>query len=377
MSQEVWWDKKTQTTIKYLGRRNRLANCNREFVSICKKEPKQLKNFLILFLYEVGYKDVVVGDGFIYARGEIPFCLTAHMDTVHHETVKTTYELYKDGDFIISSPQGIGGDDRCGVYMIMNILRHKFKPYIVFCEDEEIGCVGSGKFVQTNLIDELKTCKYIIELDRAGNNDAVYYHCDNPEFTEFITNTTGYKKAYGTCSDISTLCPACGVAGVNLSCGYYNAHTLGEYVSMNEMKHTQEIVEKLLNTECVAYEYKEQKRTYYSNYYGGYYGNYYGKSYYDDDYDWYDQRTYQKAKEKETSTETSVAKVSLPPDIDTKKDVYYDGEDVWTVEIMTSDGAEHIAHGATREEAWLEFFWYNPTYCFNDVTDYEEYNDIW
>lgn len=374
MSQEVWWDKKTKATVEYKGRKNKLAEENREFVAICKKDQKQLKTYLNVFLYGVGYDCVVVGDGFLYAKGNIPFCLTAHMDTVHKEKVNTTYELFKDGDYFISSPQGIGGDDRCGIYMITQILRKGFKPYVVFCEDEEIGRVGSKKFCQTNLINQLKECKYIIELDRANSNDAVYYQCDNPEFTEFITNTTGYKKAYGSFSDISELCPKSGVAGVNLSCGYYNAHTLGEYVNMSEMKRTQEVVEKLLNTECVAYEYIERKYSYYNDYYYGtgigYNKNRTTSRWYDDDYDdeWYDRQTYQKAKEIKSVQQIDYKNIPKSK----TKDTFKDTDTICTLEVWTSDNETHIAQGTTFEEAWTQFFFYNPTYCFNDVLDYNE-----
>ena len=338
MSQEVWFNKKTKQNVKYLGTRNKISPCNEEFVKICKLDKKQLKNYLVMFLFEVGYKEVNIDDGFIYAKGEIPFCVTAHMDTVHTETVKVVYEYEKDGDYYISSPQGIGGDDRCGIYMIMNILRNGNKPYVVFCEDEEVGCVGSKKFVKTDYINELKDCKYIIELDRANANDCVFYECANREFEEFIEDTTGYVKNWGSCSDISVICPACKVAGVNLSCGYYNAHTLGEYVSMNEMKRTQTIVEKLLKTECVAYEYVERT-----------YGGYAKACGYDDD--WYDWTTYR-------TSYNSNAKVP---------------ETYWGLEITTGDGKDYYVEGHTWEEAWVEFFFNNPTYSFNDVMDYEEY----
>lgn len=360
--EERWFNKKDGKEHNYMGKRNKISKCNEAFVKLCKLDQKQLKNMLTMFLYEVGYKDVVIGDGFLYAKGEIPFCLTAHMDTVHDKQVSVVYELERMGDYIISSPQGIGGDDRCGIYMIMNILKKGFKPYVVFCEDEEIGCVGSGKFCKTNLIDELKNCKYIIELDRANSKDAVFYNCDNPEFTEFITSTTGYKTDWGSCSDISKLCPASGVAGVNLSCGYYNAHTLGEYVSMEEMANTQKVVEKLLNTECVAYEYIEKKYTHYSGGYGkcvGYYD-------YDDDYDWYSTKTYYASK----------AYNSYSPNNQTKNEVKAtEKEEPLTccLEIMTSDDEVFYEYGTTNEEAWVEFFFKHPTYCYNDVIDWTDY----
>lgn len=338
MSQEKWFNKKTSTYMNYKGRKNKLVDENKEFVRICKLTQKQLKSELAIFLFEQGYEDIHVGDGFIYAKGEIPFVLTAHMDTVHSQVVQTTYEFNKNGDYLISSPQGIGGDDRCGIYMIMNIIRKGYKPYIIFCEDEEVGCVGSKLFCKTNYVKELKDCKYFIELDRANSTDAVFYDCDNKEFTEFITSTTGYKKDYGSCSDISYLCPATKIAGVNLSCGYYNAHTLGEYVNMTEMNNTQKVVEKLLETECVQYEYIEREYYTYSNAYGDYswIENYYGR------------KTY--------ATETKHGYTYLALE----------------VTVVTKDQEEDYIYveGTDENECWVNFFFENPTLCFNNVLDW-------
>ena len=337
MSQEVWWNKKENKHCEYKGRKNKLVPENEEFVKICKLEQKQLKNYLAMFLYEVGYEEVTLDDGFIYAKGSIPFCLTAHMDTVHQDVVKTTYEFNKEGDYIISSSQGIGGDDRCGIYMITELLKKGYKPYVVFCEDEEIGCVGSKKFCKTKFVDEIgEYCKYIIELDRANNNDAVFYDCDNEEFEKFITENTGYKTAIGSCSDISYLCPATKIAGVNLSCGYYNPHTLGEYVNMTEMQRTQDTVEKLLNTECVQYEYIE--RAYGLNhYYGlGYgYGNYFGTTNY------------------------------------AKNDVCY--MEITYNNRETGKPVTVFEEGYNEDNCWTSFFMDFPDVCFNDVVDWDYY----
>ena len=78
------------------------------------------------------------------------------MDTVHKETVKDFYEYYDEENerHIISSPQGIGGDDRCGIYMILEILK-THKCSVLFCEDEEAGGIGSEKFCKTEYITEL------------------------------------------------------------------------------------------------------------------------------------------------------------------------------------------------------------------------------
>ena len=252
---------------------------NKQFVDICKRNQKSLKRYLVGKL-EKAYKNVLVGDGYIFTKGDIPVLLTAHMDTVHKECVKEFHE--ENG--IIKSPQGIGGDDRCGIYMILKLIEKGFKPYIVFCEDEEIGGVGSNKFAKTELIEELKACKYLIELDRANSNDAVYYDCGNKEFKAFISETIGYKEAIGSFSDISHLSPACDRASVNLSCGYYKAHTTDEYVVLSEMENTIDKVAELLSidyTKMEAFDY--QVCFDYSSFYDDFY-SYSGEGEYEIDF---------------------------------------------------------------------------------------------
>ena len=236
----------------------------KRFKKICRKTQKQLIPYLYECLKFNGYTEVIKQDGFIYAKGEIPILLTAHMDTVHDKPVQTIFERTVQGKTQLFSPQGIGGDDRCGIYMILEIIK-THKCSVLFCEDEEIGGVGSTKFCNSEYINELTEMKYLIELDRANANDAVFYSCDNPEFTNFITENTGFKKAYGSFSDISHLAPKCKVAAVNLSC-----------VVIEEMLNTIQVVKDLLKVECEQFEYIEKK--YQSNYYGygSYSSDYYG-----------------------------------------------------------------------------------------------------
>ena len=220
----------------------------KKFMKICRKDQESLKKWLNKVLSKAYEEEIINEDGFLYAKGNIPVLVTAHMDTVHEKTC-TEIKIEKQNTYtILSSPQGIGGDDRCGIWMIYKLLKTtSFRPYVLFCEDEEIGGVGSGKFVDSPYIDDLKEVKYMIELDRANYDDAVYYDCGNEEFKQYIALITGYKEAWGSFSDISNLSPAVDVASVNLSCGYYKAHTTQEYVVFEEMENTLEIVKLLLD----------------------------------------------------------------------------------------------------------------------------------
>lgn len=255
-----------------------------EFISLCKKTQEQLKKRLDKRLKKL-YPEVINEDGYLFAKGEVPVLLVAHMDTVHKNVVKTFSEELKNGKHIISSIDGIGGDDRCGIYMIMEIIK-THKCSVLFCEDEEIGCVGATLFSNSEHMNKLKDIKYIIELDRKGNEDAVFYQCDNPEFTEFIEKNTGYKEDWGSYTDICDIAPVLGVAAVNLSCGYYNAHMTTEYVVMEEMFHTIDVVKKLLDVECEQFKYIKKK---YASYGGRGFGNYNHYNYYDDYVYYYDK----------------------------------------------------------------------------------------
>lgn len=316
---------------KYEGRKN--ESINEFFAELCCLTQGELKSVLPALLRQRNYKDIIVEDGFIYAKGDVPVVLTAHLDTVHKNPIVDYYEKTNErGDHIIYSPQGIGGDDRCGVYMILRIVE-KFKCSVVFCEDEESGCIGSKKFCKTEYIKDLSECNYMIGLDRAHANDAVFYDCDNREFVEFISENIGYKEEFGSFSDISYLAPKAGIAAVNLSCGYYSAHTTSEYVNIEEMEDTIDAVLFLLDQKDKRFEYIEKKYSYKDYYFGG------------DGYGYYGSTAY---------TNGMIGICAYYNDPDGKEDAIF-------------------AEGGSEAECWGRIFMENPDLCMNDITDYEFY----
>ena len=182
-------------------------------------------------------KTLISKGNFILVRGQAPVMLVAHLDTVHEQPVRDIC-LSADRN-ILMSPQGIGGDDRCGCFALVKVYcLSKIKPWLLFCCDEEIGGLGAKKFClahqQLQLPNELDNLKFIIEIDRRGSNDAVYYRCANPDFKAYITGK-GFKTAQGSFSDISLIAPELKVAAVNLSSGYYSPHTLHEYITRSQL----------------------------------------------------------------------------------------------------------------------------------------------
>lgn len=224
----------------------------------------QSQLFEMLLKEITGHKMGVPGK-YLLVCGTAPVMLLAHMDTVHKDPVRVICRS-ADGN-IIMSPQGIGGDDRCGVFALVKAYREsKVKPWLLFTCDEEIGGKGAAQFASDyeagKLPKKMKNIKFLIEIDRKGSNDAVYYDCDNDEFEEYITRF-GFKTDYGSYSDICDVAPAMGVAAVNLSSGYYQAHTQHEYINKKELNATirrvKEIIEDACTKDVPQFEYIERE----------------------------------------------------------------------------------------------------------------------
>lgn len=201
------------------------------------------------------YDKVIYKEKYIIAFGDIPVALIAHMDTVHTRAPQEFF--YDTNNSILWSPQGLGADDRAGVYAILQILEAGLRPHIIFTKDEEKGGLGAR-----DLINDFPDCpfddlKCLIELDRQGEKDSVFYDCNNEDFEQYI-NSFGFETDWGTFTDISILAPTWETAAVNLSIGYYNEHSLGEYLNTKQLESTIQKVIKILNDKnMISYCYIE------------------------------------------------------------------------------------------------------------------------
>lgn len=259
----------------------------KQFKTICRFSQKSLKKYVTDKLKET-HKEVVSADGFVFAKGSFPVLLVAHMDTVHRKLPSCI--VWNSVAKTLSSPDGIGGDDRCGVYMILQLIK-THNCSVLFCEDEEIGGIGAKKFTKTELAKQLVgKFQYIIEFDRQGKNDAVFYDCENIDFEDFITDEF-FEMSFGTFSDISILAPFLKAAAVNLSCGYYKAHTTDEYVVIPEMKKSIEMANKILTKTLPSDTFEYIESSYFKEYDQYNFGSfYYIIEYQDADLhtDWFD-----------------------------------------------------------------------------------------
>ena len=234
---------------------------------IIKMNQKKLYRYLYNELAKV-YKDIDtdgINNTYLFCQGDLPIMVVSHLDTVFEQSVSlyssngpseydswypyndytdpSTKEIFQDRVAeVMWSPDGLGADDRVGVFLILSMVKQGLRPSILFTTDEESGSASGRHFAETYRKSfHQKNIKYIMQLDRSGYNDSVFYQCENKNFEKYI-NTFGWETARGSFSDISVLCPVLKIAGVNLSIGYFNEHSQTEMIDLFTMSKNYDII---------------------------------------------------------------------------------------------------------------------------------------
>jgi hypothetical protein len=220
------------------------------FEQLASLSQHSLKRVLSSFLKK-HYPKVIETKDYIYTEGEIPVALVAHMDTVFKKPPEEIF--FDERHNVMWSPQGLGADDRAGVFAIIQLIRSGMRPHIIFTTDEEKGAIGATKLAKLDC--PFSKLKYLIQLDRRGSDDCVFYDCDNKEFVDYVEDF-GFNYNIGSFTDISELCPSWEVAGVNLSVGYRNEHSETEVLFVGQLLSTISKVKKMLEAAERAPEFK-------------------------------------------------------------------------------------------------------------------------
>ena len=212
-------------------------------------------------LVKYDYTKITKDTSFIAAKGNIPIVLAVHMDTVFDEKSRGRMMIFYDEKCrVFWSPMGLGADDRAGVAMILTLLDEtSLRPHLLFTTDEE--SKGDGAYQVAMRKEELfgNNIKYVIQLDRQGYKECVFYQCPNKAFEKYI-NTFGFITNYGTYTDISVICPEWNIAGVNLSVGYYYEHSYIEHFYLDSWIYTyKRVVEMLENPPTTQWKYGKKQ----------------------------------------------------------------------------------------------------------------------
>lgn len=209
--------------------------------------------------------------------------LSAHMDTVQDDLDEHLASLIEIKEGRVSGYGVIGGDDKCGIYAILHLLKngHKDNVNFVFSVQEEVGAIGSSLFEETN---DLTKMLYCLVLDRKGSSDIL---CDlNHDYgvKEFSDALTDFGSAYGFSQSTGTFCDADNyneqLSCANISVGYYNAHTKNEYAVISELENSIKFINSVISNLDVKYKAPDVGYSY-----GGHYGAY--STYSDDEWENY------------------------------------------------------------------------------------------
>lgn len=257
------------------------------------KEEKMI-NFLKNWLTENKIHFEVDQYGNVYATKKIQDvpndfyfpCVISHTDTVHglgdinvveeqlwnaQNELKPALKGYNNNGL----PTGIGGDDKCGVFACLVLLKEL--PYLkaAFFVAEETGCHGSLKASK----EFFSNVGYGIQFDAPENwmvtekcfgqvlfdRDSDFFQsCDkvlneNMNHGEMEYMVHPYTDVYALRSQFNFSC-------INFSIGYYDYHTKDEYVIIEDVYNGIEMGKKMIEDLGNKLYYKKSEKQEFRNY---------------------------------------------------------------------------------------------------------------
>lgn len=209
-------------------------------------------------------------------------CVISHTDTVHHIDTINVVEEYlfnaqqqeklslkaynDDGD-----PTGIGGDDKCGVYACLELLKELPHVKAAFFVAEETGCHGSKKADP----EFFKNVGYAIQFDAPENWMITEFCMGNPLFerdSEFFdvcgkiineSYTSDVRLMKHPYTDVYALKNKFDFSCINISIGYYRYHTPNEYVVVEDVYNGIDVGKKMIEgLGYEKYQFKNKKQSY-------------------------------------------------------------------------------------------------------------------
>lgn len=206
-------------------------------------------------------------------------CVVAHTDQVQRRHARDFRVFEYEGILYgfsreMREQQGLGGDDKNGIWIALEALREFPALKVAFFWGEETGCRGSEKADMSFFED----CRFVIQPDRRGRSDLITKISWTPicsdEFlaaVEPYATAHGYKATEGMMTDVEELTNnGIGLSCINLSCGYYNPHTDQETTVVSDLENARDFVFDIIRNCTEVYRHDPPKR----NYYGGLYQNF-------------------------------------------------------------------------------------------------------
>jgi len=233
------------------------------------------------------YKKDTIGNIYV-TKGEAEYfpCFVAHTDTVHSINLNLkVVQLEENGQTILTGidaktmrPSGIGGDDKCGVFLCLEMLDKLDNVKIALFVSEEIGCIGSRQADP----EFFSNVGYAIQYDSPKGDSMSMSLMGKDLFgksTNFGEKVSPLILEHGITdwarhpyTDIWPLMEKFGFSCLNLAAGYHRYHTANEYVVVEEVENGFELGLKLhqILGENFYERPQQEEKSYFNSIFGGY-----------------------------------------------------------------------------------------------------------
>lgn len=207
-------------------------------------------------------------------------CVISHTDTVHKiDTInvfeeehfnsqgyyKPSLKAYNDQGL----PTGIGGDDKCGVFACLTLLKELPFLKAAFFVAEETGCNGSRQADE----EFFKNVGYGIQFDAPENwmitekcfgqvlfdRESEFFEKCNQVLSESM-NPKDMKYMVHPYTDVYALRSKFDFSCINFSIGYYDYHTKDEYVVIEDVFNGIDMGKKMIEKLGYKLHFKQSKK---------------------------------------------------------------------------------------------------------------------
>lgn len=176
--------------------------------------------------------------------------ISCHMDQVQKGPPgKIVVEKGKELTVIRGEKDGLGADDKNGIWICLNLLTRWDCSFIFSTAEEAIA--HEVEYVLKANESVLSRIPYALVFDRRGKGDIIGFDNDycTLEFQERVAlagKAFGYHPTTGVFSDADSLSNY--MECVNLSVGYHDAHSTKEYTIYQELVNALRFGDHLLNS---------------------------------------------------------------------------------------------------------------------------------
>lgn len=214
---------------------------------IVRKKFLQLTRFTTPYQKENSLKNYLPNDvesddygNYFYKIGDSSTMFVCHLDN-YCNTVKKVNHVIDNNIIKTDGKTILGADDKAGLVILLYMIENKVPGLYYFFIGEEVGCIGSDKTSMEWYRSEIaKKISKVISFDRKGKTSVIteqlYGICCSDKFAKELSNrlnSTGHNLNFrpdntGLITDsaqFAYIVPEC----TNISVGYENEHTLGEY----------------------------------------------------------------------------------------------------------------------------------------------------